>query len=77
MFVQQTGITFTTWRTQARLNLAISKLLGGSGIEAALTASGFTTREGLLKALSRECAIPMDQLLSDVANALSQNPRPS
>jgi len=75
LFLQQTGTTFTTWRTQARLNLAISKLRGGSGIDAALTASRFTTREGLLKALSRECAIPMDQLLSDVVNALAQNPK--
>ncbi|MGY1857439.1 hypothetical protein [Modestobacter sp. SYSU DS0290] len=32
-----------------------------------MAAAGFSTRHGLLEALSRECGIPLDRLLTDPA----------
>ncbi|MHA6781021.1 helix-turn-helix domain-containing protein [Pseudonocardia saturnea] len=66
LFVEQTGLTFTTWRTQARLNAAAAALRSGRGPAAALTASGFTTRDGLRKALRRESGLTPERLLADV-----------
>lgn len=71
LFHEQTGLSFATWRTRARLNAAIARLYDGRGMEAALEASGFTTREGLRKALSRECGIPLRRLLGDPVGALA------
>ena len=67
LFLEETGLTFARWRTRARLNRAIVCLRGGEGLASALAASGFTTRYGLLKALSRECGIPLERLLADPA----------
>lgn len=67
LFVEETGLTFTTWRTRARLNRAIISLRAGDGVPAAMHAGGFVTRHGLLKALSRECGIPLTSLMADAA----------
>jgi AraC-like DNA-binding protein len=65
LFVEETGLTFARWRTRARLNLAIVSLRAGEGMRAAMQLSGFSTRHGLLKALSRECGTPLTELLGD------------
>ncbi|WP_082556658.1 AraC family transcriptional regulator [Modestobacter sp. Leaf380] len=66
LFLDQTGLSFATWRTRARLNAAIARLRAGRGVPAALDASGFTTREGLVKALARECGLPAGEVLAYV-----------
>jgi AraC-like DNA-binding protein len=71
LFLEETGLTFAQWRTRARLNRAIVRLRSGQGLAAAMAASGFTTRQGLLKALSRECRVPIDRLTTDAAAALA------
>jgi len=71
LFVEETGLTFARWRTRARLNLAIVGLRAGEGVTAAMQASGFSTRHGLLKALSRECGIPWQTLVEDPARAFA------
>ena len=67
LFLEETGLTFAQWRTRARLNRAIVSLRSGGSTTTAMAASGFTTRHGLLKALSRECGIPFQRLLTDPA----------
>ena len=67
LFLEETGLTFAQWRTRARLNRAIVTLRSGGSLTTAMTASGFTTRHGLLKALSRECDIPLERLLAEPA----------
>lgn len=67
LFVEETGMTFAQWRTRARLNLAIVSLRAGEGVAAAMQISGFATRSGLLKALSRECDFPLEKLLANPA----------
>lgn len=64
LFLDQTGLSFATWRSRARLNAAIAHLHGGHGVRAALTAAGYTTREGLAKALQRECGTTLGELLA-------------
>lgn len=71
LFVEETGLSFATWRTRARLNRAIVSLRAGEGVPSAMHAAGFATRHGLLKALSRECAIPLERLLADAAAEFS------
>lgn len=71
LFVEETGLPFATWRTRARLNVAIAQLTGGHGMTRALAASGFATRGGLIKALSRECGISRDRITADPVDALS------
>lgn len=71
LFVEETGLTFATWRTRARLNRAIVSLRAGEGVPSAMHAAGFATRHGLLKALSRECSIPLERLLADAAAEFS------
>lgn len=64
LFLEQTGLPFATWRSRARLNAAITRLHGGHGVRAALAASGYRTREGLAKALQRECGTTLGELLA-------------
>lgn len=72
LFIEETGVTFAQWRTRARLNLAIVSLRAGEGVPAAMQISGFATRHGLLKALSRECGISLDRLMADPAAEFAQ-----
>lgn len=72
LFVQETGLSFAQWRTRARLNRAIVSLRAGERLGAAMDASGFSTRLGLLRALSRECGIPLDALRSDPGAAIAR-----
>ncbi|KZM33651.1 helix-turn-helix domain-containing protein [Oerskovia enterophila] len=65
LFVEETGLTFARWRTKARLNRSIVSLRNGESVHQAVHAAGFTTRHGLLKALSRECGIPLERLMTD------------
>lgn len=67
LFIEETGLTFARWRTRARLNLAIVSLRAGDSVSAAVQVSGFSTRTGLLKALSRECGFPLEKLMADPA----------
>lgn len=71
LFIEETGLSFARWRTRARLNLAIMSLRAGEGMRTAMHASGFATRHGLLKAVSRECGIPLEALLADPGAAMS------
>lgn len=64
LFLEETDLTFARWRTRARLNVAIVSLRSGDGMRVAMLESGFATRTGLLKALSRECDIPLALLLA-------------
>ncbi|HET6392247.1 MAG TPA: helix-turn-helix domain-containing protein [Blastococcus sp.] len=72
LFVDETGLTFARWRTRARLNLAIVSLRAGEGMRTAMQTSGFATRHGLLKALSRECGLPVHSLLTAPDGRLAQ-----
>lgn len=72
VFVEEAGLPFATWRTRARLNVAIARLTGGHGMALALDESGFATRSGLIKALSRECGISRDRLSADPVGALTE-----
>ncbi|WP_051297545.1 helix-turn-helix domain-containing protein [Brevibacterium album] len=65
IFAEETGMSFSRWRTRRRLNEAVRCLRGGSsGMSAARTA-GFATRAGLLRALSRESGVPIEVLRED------------
>ncbi|GAA1136063.1 hypothetical protein GCM10009651_20180 [Microbacterium natoriense] len=54
VFQEETGLSFQRWRSRARLNMAISRLRGGESMTRAARATGYGTRSGLAKALSRE-----------------------
>ncbi|WP_163543184.1 helix-turn-helix domain-containing protein [Occultella kanbiaonis] len=54
IFLEQTGLPFATWRTRARLNLAVSALRRGEGMRGAVPESGFGSRRTLRRALARE-----------------------
>lgn len=71
VFLAETGLSFSRWRTRARLNPAIAHLLGGGDLDAAAQRAGFSTRAGLLKALSRESGLSLETLREDPAEALS------
>lgn len=75
LFREETGVTFARWRTRARLNLAIVSLRAGEGLGAAMSNSGFSTRHGLLKALSRECGLSLEALMHDPAAAFARAER--
>lgn len=72
IFLDETGLTFARWRTRARLNIAIVSLRAGEGLREAMLESGFATRHGLLKAISRECGISLERLVAtpDTASLL-------
>lgn len=76
LFLQETGLSFAQWRTRARLNRAIVSLRAGEKLGAAMDASGFSTRLGLLRALSRECGIALDALRTDPGAAIAALPVP-
>ncbi|ASR35673.1 AraC family transcriptional regulator [Prauserella marina] len=62
LFHDQTGLPFTRWRARARLNVAITRLGRGDSLTVAAGAAGYTSRNGLLKALSRETGLPSARL---------------
>lgn len=72
LFLEETGLTFSTWRTRARLNRAVVSLRAGEGLRTVMHTAGFTTRHGLLKALSRECDLPLEALRADPQRAVSR-----
>ncbi|MDE3721826.1 helix-turn-helix domain-containing protein [Nocardiopsis sp. N85] len=65
LFVEQTGLSFTRWRTRARLNTALARIHAGYGLAEAARASGYLTRSGLLRALRRETGLPEHLLAAD------------
>lgn len=67
LFLEETGLPFARWRTRARLNVALANLRAGASMREALGESGFATRDGLLKAVLRECGAPLDDVLSRFA----------
>ncbi|WP_159502513.1 helix-turn-helix domain-containing protein [Microbacterium sp. 18062] len=71
VFLDETGLQFARWRTRARLNAAISVLLGGGDLTTAARAAGFATRAGLVRALSRETGARPHDLTADPAAALA------
>ncbi|MCC9155221.1 helix-turn-helix domain-containing protein [Streptomyces parvulus] len=70
VFLDETGLPFTRWRSRARMNAAVEHILGGGELTAAARAAGYATRAGLLRALSRESGIPVGVLTADAAGAL-------
>ena len=72
VFREETGLSFTSWRTRARLNVAVARLRGGASLGAAASAAGYATRAGLLKALSRETGLGRDVLAGDPLGALGR-----
>ena len=76
LFLAETGLTFQQWRTRSRLNVAVRALRGGSSSESAARTAGFTDRAALLRALSRECDTPIDELRRDPLARL-RRPGPS
>lgn len=74
LFVEQTGLVYTRWRTRARLNTAIERLRAGHGLPEAARASGYSTRSGLLRALSRESGLPESLLSEEPLAALDAAP---
>lgn len=72
LFRDETGLSFTSWRARARLNVAVARLRGGTSLQAAATASGYASRAGLLKALSRETGIERDELSRDALGAVER-----
>lgn len=73
VFLAETGMSFAQWRTRARLNIAIDLLGRGVTARVAAEAASFATREGLLKALSRECGLSAERLVADPAGVLAQD----
>lgn len=71
VFVQETGLPFSRWRARARVNVAVGRLRGGESLTAAARASGYLTRSGLLRALSRETGVPAAVLADDPLGALA------
>jgi AraC-like DNA-binding protein len=72
LFLDETGLPFTRWRTRARLNLAIGRVRGGGSLTAAARASGYATRGGLVKAIGRETGLSAEALTRDPLGALAQ-----
>lgn len=72
LFRDETGLSFTSWRARARLNVAVARLRGGTSLHAAAAASGYATRAGLLKALGRETGIDREELVSDPLLAIER-----
>ncbi|MFB7651102.1 MULTISPECIES: helix-turn-helix domain-containing protein [unclassified Streptomyces] len=70
VFLDETGLPFTRWRSRARMNAAVEHILGGGELTAAARAAGYATRAGLLRALSRESGIPVGVLTADAVGAL-------
>ncbi|WP_165436256.1 helix-turn-helix transcriptional regulator [Amycolatopsis suaedae] len=54
LFLEETGLTFSRWRTRARLNLALTELRAGRSMGQAARRAGYRSRHGLAKALRRE-----------------------
>lgn len=73
IFVTETGWPFSRWRGRARLNAAVAHLAGGGDLAVAARLSGFSTRAGLVKALSRETGIAADRLTADPRAALAES----
>lgn len=71
LFIEGTGLKFAQWRNRARLNQAIASLRTEDNLGTAMGASTFSTKQGLLRALSRECGTPIDQLTAEHAAALT------
>ncbi|WP_306367295.1 AraC family transcriptional regulator [Nocardiopsis sp. CC223A] len=65
LFAEQTGLSFTRWRTRARLNTALARLRAGYGLTEAARAAGYLSRSGLLRALRRETGLPEHLLAAD------------
>lgn len=71
VFLNETELPFTRWRTRAKLNIAIRRLQGGDSLPAAAHIAGYASRAGLLKSLEREARIPLKTLAADPIAALS------
>jgi AraC-like DNA-binding protein len=72
IFVTETGLTFSQWRTRVRLNGAAQSLLAGQSLSAAAHRSGYSSSAKLLQALSRECQVPQDDLRRDPREAVQR-----
>lgn len=73
IFVAETGWSFSRWRGRTRMNAAVAHLVGGGDLTTAARLSGFGTRAGLVRALSRETGITADRLTADPHAALTQS----
>ncbi|WP_430592420.1 helix-turn-helix domain-containing protein [Humidisolicoccus flavus] len=78
VFQDETGLPFARWRTRARLNSAIPFILSGGSLSTAARMAGYSSRAGLIRAISRETGNDPAELQSDAAGALSHHAvRPS
>lgn len=56
-FINDTGITFSRWRTRARVAAAASRIAAGRGITNARRHAGFSTAAGLTRAFQRHLGL--------------------
>jgi AraC-like DNA-binding protein len=73
VFAEETGLPFARWRSRARMNAAVSHLLGGGTLPTAARMAGYSSRAGLLRGLARETGIAPEELAADAAGALTRN----
>jgi len=69
-FLDETGLTFSVWRTRARLNAAVRSLRAGATLAVAADAAGYLTRDGLVRAIVRESGVPAPQVMADPIGAV-------
>jgi methylphosphotriester-DNA--protein-cysteine methyltransferase len=70
LFLDETGLPFTRWRTRSRLNRAVAALRAGGSLDDARRAADYATRTGLLRALSRESGLTERDLAADPLGSL-------
>ncbi|MGK9148081.1 AraC family transcriptional regulator [Plantibacter flavus] len=70
IFLDETGLPFARWRSRARMNAAVAHLEGGGSPSSAARLAGYSTRAGLLRALSRETGVALDVLAAAPVEAL-------
>jgi AraC-like DNA-binding protein len=70
VFQAETGLPFSRWRARARVNIAVGRLRAGESLTSAARASGYLSRSGLLRALSRESGIAAMALAEDPLGVL-------
>lgn len=65
LFLEQTGVSFRTWRTRRALGVAARSLREGASRAAAARVGGFSSASALLRALSRHTGTPEVELRRD------------
>lgn len=76
LFREETGLSFVSWRTRARLNEAVPQLLAGVPAAQVARQVGYATTAGLWRALARELGVPVEQVRSGPLDVLAGTPTP-